>query len=131
MIVGWFTMLYFTYLCFILVGEFGIWDGSAWWVQAQVLGTKSKEKSSVHCLQDRWKDPTSDGREVGKPWRDLWGLHQQLAWRWVSLCCLWFRLHNRWELPEEQDFLHCMVGYLQCQCLIHCMIFNSQPEKKA
>lgn len=92
-----------------VVWLFCIWPCSEWRVQAEVLGAKSQEKPSVHCLQD-WKS-RGGGRET---WRTRWNLrwfHSIAASGRVPLCCVWSGFHHWWKLPEEQDLLHCMVIY--------------------
>ena len=116
--------IWFCCCCFD-VGERRVWNGSARWMQAEVFGIKSKEKSSIHCVQNWWVDTTGYGRKAWWTGPKLRGFHRMFPIRRMSLRCLWFRFHHWRELPEEQNLLHCLVIFISfsiffsfCVCIV-------------
>lgn len=92
-----------------ILGEFSIWRRCGWWLQTEVFGTQGKTELQVYHFQTGWDHAKCGGGEGWQPSWDSPRPQQQLACWWLSLCCLWLWLHYWWELPQEQDFLHCLV----------------------
>lgn len=91
------------------LGKCSIWDGCAWWLQAQVLGLEGKKSLPLHCFQD-WGEAKAGCS--GKGWwiiPELRGFHCKPSCRWMPICCLRLWLRDWRELPEKQDYFHCLV----------------------